>query len=93
MVVRCCIVLPTLLVTVVLCNVAAVYAANNTFSPVTGDYATPSNWSLGTIPGNGNNDEPQIGVNLSPRRPPTTPPPLIPPPTGFSSDWVRAMAH
>ncbi|MCA9271333.1 MAG: hypothetical protein KDA41_22775, partial [Planctomycetales bacterium] len=42
-------------------------AANQTFLPAAGDYGTAANWSGSVIPGNGNNDEPQIGWNLSPR--------------------------
>ena len=36
-----------------------------TFTPVSGDYATAGNWSTVAIPGNGNNDEPRIGVSAT----------------------------
>jgi|GEM_PF-3058513 len=36
-----------------------------TFTPASGDYATAGNWSTATIPGNGNNDEPRIGVGAT----------------------------
>ncbi|MFO1492348.1 MAG: autotransporter-associated beta strand repeat-containing protein [Kiritimatiellia bacterium] len=35
--------------------------ATNQFNLNGGDYATPGNWSLGSIPGNANNDQPWIG--------------------------------
>lgn len=51
----------SMIVWTVLSAAVAARGATNLFSLNGGDYATPGNWSLGTIPGNGNNDQPWIG--------------------------------
>jgi fibronectin-binding autotransporter adhesin len=56
--------IPIALASAFLSTLSHVHAQVSNFTTTpNSDYATPANWSGGLIPGNGNNEEPRIGVN------------------------------